>query len=142
MADKEFKPYVPEDSTLPEFTIQALVTGLDDDETTRLFFPPASSDIISDRFQIRFNDGIDNRTSNSNIVYADIEQPYILADKSVQTPGDPLGPGAVVTYTIVLTNVGEWAAYGTVNITDASGHYTFTGRPATTWWTSPTTATC
>ncbi len=54
----------------------------------------------------------------SNVVTVTVAEPRVTLDKSVQTPRDPLGAGDIVTYTLVLSNTGDWPAYDLV-ITDS-----------------------
>jgi len=97
-------------------TIQALVTGLDDDGTSWVFFVPTVNDQTNDIFQVRFNDGTANRTRSSDRVYINIDQPLLDLEKTV-TPVTADGDDTV-TYTLTVENVGWSVAYDVV-LTDA-----------------------
>jgi len=98
-----------------EITIQVLVTGLDG--TSWVFFnPPNTHHTTRDTFKVLFNDGLQDRTSDSASATANIEQPLLDLEKTV-TPATA-DAGDMVTYTLVVTNVGSSIAYDVV-MTDA-----------------------
>lgn len=98
-----------------EVRIQALVTGLADNGTDWLWFLPADTDQTSDQFQLSWSDGTSTHTLTSNTTTAAIHQPLLRLDKRV-TPTSGRA-GEVITYTLAVTNVGNWPAYD-VALTD------------------------
>jgi len=62
--------------------------------------------------------GNPNDPPASNPVTTTLAEPRVVLGKAVQLPRDPLGAGDAVTYTLTLTNTGDWPAFDLV-ITDA-----------------------
>ncbi len=98
-----------------EIRIGALVTGLADNGTDWLWFPPNAGDQTLDQFQLTWSDGETARALTSNIPTASIRQPLLQLEKRVTPPTGRAGE--VITYTLVVTNVGSWPAYD-VALTD------------------------
>jgi len=97
-------------------TVQALVTGWNDSGNSWVFNVPPTHHTTRDSFYVLFNDGLQDRTSDSASATANIEQPLLDLEKTV-TPATA-DAGDTVTYTLVVTNVGSSIAYDVV-MTDA-----------------------
>ena len=106
-------------STTPyvfEVRIDARVTGLADNGVDWLWFLPNAGDQTLDQFQLTWSDGVTSRSLTSNIPTASIRQPLLQLDKRVSPVSGRAGE--VITYTLTVTNVGNWPAYD-VALTDS-----------------------
>jgi uncharacterized repeat protein (TIGR01451 family)/fimbrial isopeptide formation D2 family protein len=101
-----------------QLSFRARVTGLADDGTTWLWWPPTADDSADDNGSIRWNTtdegaGVTNRTRTSNRETTDVDQPYLVLDKSNDAVGTK-GGGDPVVYTIRIDNNGWWTAFNNV----------------------------
>ncbi|HQI86591.1 MAG TPA: hypothetical protein PKV20_18595, partial [Anaerolineae bacterium] len=75
---------------------------------------PVAGDVITNIVTLQHS----NDVTTSNEVTVAVLEPRVVLDKRVETPRDPLGASDLITYSIVLTNTGDWPAYDLV-ITDS-----------------------
>ena len=87
-------------------TVTAVVIGI--------MSAPVAGDVITNVVTLEHDTGI----TTSEAVTVTVTEPLVTLVKGVEIPHDPLGAGDLVTYTIALSNTGDWPAYDLV-ITDS-----------------------
>ncbi len=105
-----------------QLSFRARVTGLADDGTTWLWWPPTADDSADDYGSIRWNTtdegaGVTDSEETSDSETTEIDQPYLELDKANDKEGPPPIPvsgGDTVNYTVTVTNTGWWTAFNNV----------------------------
>jgi fimbrial isopeptide formation D2 family protein/uncharacterized repeat protein (TIGR01451 family) len=101
-----------------QLQFRARVTGLADDGSTWLWWPPTAGDSADDDGSIRWNTsdqgaGVTNREEASNTETTDVDQPYLQLLKSNDAVGTK-GGGDPIVYTITVNNNGWWPSFNNI----------------------------
>jgi fimbrial isopeptide formation D2 family protein/uncharacterized repeat protein (TIGR01451 family) len=103
-------------------TYDVVYTGLEDNGTDWEFFVPTSGDQVDNTANVRSANypaasRTTNRSSNSNTVSVDIDQPLLTTTKSITSSG-PYTAGSTIDYQVAIENTGDAVAYDVTWIDD------------------------
>ncbi|MBN2027895.1 MAG: DUF11 domain-containing protein [Actinobacteria bacterium] len=99
-----------------QLQFRARVTGLADDGSTWLWWPPTADDSADDYGLIRWNTtdegaGVTNSEVVSNTETTDVDQPYLVLTKDNMPPAGPYKGGDSINYRTRVDNTGWWPSH-------------------------------